>query len=397
VTAQPWPEADPSVLAPVAEHEDLRKVMRDILGTHASHERVRRAIETPQGYSSELWALLNDEMNVSSMAVPQDWGGLGFGVSVLAVVLEESGRALLPEPLVSSAVLGARAVTAAPAGNVPGELRDGVLTGELVATVVAGQHADGTLVVSGAGTGATVSGRLGRVVHGAAAQLVVAPARFDPARFDPARFDPARFDPARFDPGEGLYLLDLRGPGVTDRRPLEVLDLTRPQARIDIDRAPAYLLAGPDDHTAVASELATLGTVALAAEHVGMLDAMLDMTGRYTRQRHQFGRPLASFQVIKHRLADMLVDLERARSAVRYAAAVFDQDVASAALPAAVAGATCTDAVIRVAMDTVQLHGGVGFTWEHPAHFYVRRALGDEAAFGSARDHRARIAQLLGL
>jgi alkylation response protein AidB-like acyl-CoA dehydrogenase len=377
VTAQPWPEADPSVLAPVAEHEDLRKVMRDMLQTHASHEQMRRAIETPAGYSRELWSLLNDEMNVSSLAVPEDKGGLGFGVNVLAVVLEESARALLPEPLLSSAVLGVRAVIAAPEGNVPDELRDGLLTGELVATVAVGQHADSVLVASGDGPGATVSGRVGRVVHGTAAQLVVVSARPDE--------------------GEGLYLLDLRGPGVTDRRPLEVLDPTRPQARLDLDRAPAYLLAGPDDDARVASELATLGTVALAAEHVGMIDAMLDMTRTYAGQRHQFGRPLASFQVIKHRLADMLVDLERARSAARYAAAVFDQDAASAALPAAVAGATCTDAVIRVAMDTVQLHGGVGFTWEHPAHLYVRRALGDEAVFGPARDHRARIAWLLGL
>jgi acyl-CoA dehydrogenase len=117
----------------------------------------------------------------------------------------------------------------------------------------------------------------------------------------------------------------------------------------------------------------------------------------YAGQRHQFGRPLASFQVIKHRLADMLVDLERARSSVRYAAAVVDRDPGGAALAAAVAGATCTDAVIRAAAEAVQLHGGVGFTWEHAAHLYVRRALGDEAVFGPARTHRARIADLVGL
>ena len=145
------------------------------------------------------------------------------------------------------------------------------------------------------------------------------------------------------------------------------------------------------------SDLTTLSAVALAAEQVGMIDAMLEMTRTYVEQRHQFGRPLASFQVIKHRLADLLVDLERSRSAARYAAAAWDQDPASAALAAAVAGATCTDAVIRAAHETVQLHGGVGFTWEHAAHFFVRRALGDEAVFGSARVHRARIADLLGI
>jgi alkylation response protein AidB-like acyl-CoA dehydrogenase len=128
-----------------------------------------------------------------------------------------------------------------------------------------------------------------------------------------------------------------------------------------------------------------------------MIEAMLDLTRSHLVQRHQFGRPLASFQVIKHRLADLLVDLERARSAARYAAAAFDRDPATAVLPSAVAGATCTDAVIRVAHETVQLHGGIGFTWEHPAHYYLRRALGDEAVFGSARADRALIAELLGV
>ena len=209
-----------------------------------------------------------------------------------------------------------------------------------------------------------MTGHVGRVVHGQSADLLVASAASDA--------------------GESLYLVDLRDDAGVTRTPLEVLDLTRRQARIDLDAAPAYLIAGPEDWPPSGSELAALTSVALAAEQVGMIEAMLEMTRTYAGQRHQFGRPLASFQVIKHRLADMLVDLERSRSAARYAAAMFDQDPASAGLAAAVAGAICTDAVIRAAHDTVQLHGGVGFTWEHPAHFYVRRALGDEAVFGSA-------------
>ena len=375
-TAQPWPESDAAVLAPVAEHEDLRKVMRDLLQTHASHEQVRQSLESPKGYSSQLWSLLNDEMDVSSLAVPEDRGGLGFGLGVLAVVLEEAGRALLPEPLLMSSVLGARAVLATPASTLPDELVTGVLTGRLVATVAMDGHADGHLTASRDDAAYTATGHVGRVVHGQSADLLLAPAVGDA--------------------GESLHLLDLRGTGVT-RTPLEVLDHTRRQARIDLEATPAFLVAGPEDWPAVRSELAVLTSVALAAEHVGMIEAMLEMTGTYAGQRHQFGRPLASFQVIKHRLADMLVDLERSRSAARYAAAMFDQEPASAGLAAAVAGAVCTDAVIRTAHDTVQLHGGVGFTWEHPAHFDVRRALGDEAVFGSARLHRARVAEVLGL
>ena len=370
ISVQPWPEADASVLAPVPEHEDLRKVMRDILQTHASHEQVRSSVETSEGYSAELWTLLNEEMNVGSLAVPEDRGGLGFGVSVLAVVLEEAGRALLPEPLLMSAVLGARAVLAAPIGNVPDQVVEAVLRGHLVATVALEKPA--ALRVEAAGSSWRVSGQVPRVLYGDTAGLLVVEA------------------------ADSLFAVDLRHDDVV-RTPLESLDLTRRQARLDLEAAPAYLLAGPGELGAVIEDLRTLGTVALAAEQVGMIAAMLEMTCTYAGQRHQFGRPLSSFQAIKHRLADMLVDLERARSSARYAAAVFDMAPASAALPAAVAGATCTDAVIKAAAETVQLHGGVGFTWEHAAHFYVRRALGDEAVFGSSRRHRARIAELLGL
>jgi alkylation response protein AidB-like acyl-CoA dehydrogenase len=373
--AQPWPTADASVLAPVQEHEDLRKVLRDLLQAHADHEQVRRAADGPLGYSADLWRLLNEEMNVGALAVPEDRGGLGFGVGVLAVVLEEAGRCLLPEPLLVSSVLGVRAVLAAPPGSVPDELVTGVVAGELVATVATG--ADVELVASDATGALTVSGRVGGVPLGETADLLVVPAGVAG--------------------GESVYLVDLRDVPASDRRRLEVLDLTRRQAVVELVAAPAYLVAGPERAADVLRELAVLARVALAAEHVGMIEAMLDLTRSYTAQRQQFGRPLASFQVIKHRLADILVDLERARSAARYAAAAFDQDPATADLPSAVAGATCTDAVVRVAHETVQLHGGIGFTWEHPAHYYLRRALSDEAVFGPARAHRALIAELLGI
>ena len=375
--AQPWPTADASVLAPVAEHDDLRKVLRDILTSHARHDDVRRAADGPDGYSPELWALLNDEMNVGSLAVPEDRGGLGFGVAVLAVVLEEAGRALLPEPLLTSAVLGVRAVLAAPPGAVPDDLVSGVMDGRLVATVATRHQVAGDLTAAQSGDSLTLSGTVERVLLGATADLLV-----------------VRGGVAG---GESVHLVDLRGGGAWDRTPLETLDPTRRQARLQLSGAPAYVLAGPEDADALCAELATLARVALAAEHVGMIEALLEMTRAYLLQREQFGRPLASFQAIKHRLADILLDLERARSGARYAATAFDQDPATAVLPSAVAGAICTDAVIRTAHECVQLHGGIGFTWEHPAHYYLRRALGDEATFGSARAHRALVADLLGL
>jgi acyl-CoA dehydrogenase len=222
-----------------------------------------------------------------------------------------------------------------------------------------------------------VTGVVGPVLIGAAADLLVV----------------AADGPA----GESVILVDLRDEASVTRRPRETLDLTRRQATLELAGAPAYLLAGPDRAAALLAELAVFTRVALAAEHVGMIDAMLELTSTYLRQREQFDRPLASFQAIKHRLADVLVDLERARSAARYAAAVLDDDVSAAELPSTVAAAVATDVVIRVAHETVQLHGGIGFTWEHPAHYYLRRALADEAVFGSARAHRADLAALLGI
>ncbi len=377
MTAQPWPVADASVLAPVPEHEELRAVLRDLLETHAPHDEVRRAAELPEGWSPKLWSLLNEEMDVGSLAVPEERGGQGYGVAVLAVLLEEAGRALLPEPLLLSSVLGVRAVLAAPEGAVPDEVVSGVVEGRLVVTVALEHDAGADLRLSDDAGSATVSGRVGRVLLGGSADLLV-----------------VGIGPSG---RESIHLVDLRAHGVASRTELEALDLTRRQARLDLDGAPAHLIARRDEADALLTELAILRRVGLAAEHVGMIEAMLDLTRTHLMQRHQFGRPLASFQVIKHRLADVLVDLERARSAARYAAAVFDQDPFSAELPSAVAAAVCTDAVIRVAHETVQLHGGIGFTWEHPAHYFLRRALGDEAAFGPARADRALVATLLGI
>jgi alkylation response protein AidB-like acyl-CoA dehydrogenase len=377
VTAQPWPVADASVLAPVPEHEELRTVLRDLLETHAPHDEVRRAAELPEGWSPKLWSLLNDEMDVGALAVPVARGGQGFGVAVLAVVLEEAGRALLPEPVLLSSVLGVRAVLAAPTGSLPDDVVRGVVAGRLVVTMAVGQLSDADLTLSDRAGSVTVAGRIGRVPLGGTADLAVVGVG----------------PPGR----ESIHLVDLRAQGVVSRTALEVLDRTRRQARLELDGAPAHLVAGREEADALLTELAILRRLALAAEHVGMIEAMLDLTRTHLMQRHQFGRPLASFQAIKHRLADVLVDLERARSAARYAAALFDQDPFSAELASAVAAAVCSDAVIRVAHETVQLHGGIGFTWEHPAHYFLRRALGDEAAFGPARADRALVATLLGL
>ena len=217
--------------------------------------------------------------------MPEERGGQGFGVAVLAVVLEEAGRALLPEPLLLSSVLGVRAVLAAPEGVVPDEVVRGVVEGRLVVTMALEPDTDTDLRLAGDAGSATVSGRVGRVLLGGTADLLV-----------------VGVGPLG---RESIHLVDLRPHGAVSRTELEVLDLTRRQARLELDGAPAHLIAGRDEADALVTELAILRRVGLAAEHVGMIEAMLDLTRTHLLQRHQFGRKLASYQVIKHRLADV--------------------------------------------------------------------------------------------
>ena len=214
---------------------------------------------------------------------------------MLAVVLEEAGRALLPEPLLLSSVLGVHAVLAAPADAIAADVVRGAMDGSLVVTVALDGGAGAALSLSGEDGATRVSGRLDRVPLGGSADLVV------------VTVGPGRGSP----PTSSTFAPE----GVATRTTLVTLDLTRRQARLDLDVAPAYQIAGRGETDALVTELAILRRVGLAAEHVGMVEAILELTRTHLRQRHQFGRSLASFQAIKHRLADVLVDLERARSA----------------------------------------------------------------------------------
>lgn len=368
----PWPESDPTVMAPVEEHEELRQVVREVLGKHADHDQVRAAADSGRGWSEDLWRLLNEELEIGGLAVPEGLGGSGYGVRELAVVLEEAGGSLLPEPLLASAVLGTQALIAADRTDEHRDLIAGVVGGKAVVTLDLGGEDLPWAEQDGAGW--HVSGTLPRVLLGAAADHAVVRAEGTQGRL--------------------LVVVDLAG---TEVEALTVMDLTRRQARVRLDRAPARLLVGTERCEEVVTRLQLLTRVALAAEHTGIVARLLESTCAYVAQREQFGRPIGSFQAIKHRLADVLVDLERARSASRYAAAVLDTDPLAADLPAAVASAVCADAAVRTAHEAVQLHGGIGFTWEHFAHYYLRRVLGDEGLFGSSREQRARVADLIGV
>jgi len=368
----PWLELDPALMAPVAEREELRQVVRGLLDKDADHEAVRAAADTPAGYSAGLWRRLNAELEIGRLAVAEERGGHGYGFADLGVVLEECGAALLPEPVLASAVLGCQALASADDPDAVAELLSGALAGELV--VVTSTGGDELTAEHSPGGGWTVSGVRSRVLQGAAADVVVLDAS-------------TAAGPMLF----AVRTADLETVART------TVDLTRRQADLRLAGAPARALVGPERCADVVARLGLIADAAVAAEHSGMVGELLDQVVAYVAQREQFGRAIGSFQAIKHRLADVLVDRERARSASRYAMAALDEGGADAALAVAVAAAVAADAVVRTAHEAVQLHGGIGFTWEHRAHYYLRRALGDEGLFGASRTQRSRIADLVGL
>ena len=288
----PWPELHPDLLAPVPEREELRQIVREVLAKHADHEQVRAPAETALGYSEDLWRLLNVELEISRLAVPEALGGNGFGLQELFVVVEECGAALLPEPVLSSAALGCQALAAADHRAGIADLLEPALAGDLVVTV-ATEGVPLTAVPDG-DTGWRVSGRRARVMHGAAAGVVVVDAVTP----------------------QGTVLLAVPTADVAVE-PRTTVDLTRRQADLTFDAAAARPLVGVDRAPGVRERLALVRRAALAAEHAGIVGELLDRTCEYAVQRHQFGRAIGSFQAVKHRLADVLVDRERARAARR--------------------------------------------------------------------------------
>ncbi|OZC96640.1 acyl-CoA dehydrogenase [Rhodococcus sp. 06-221-2] len=365
----PWPRSEPSALTPGSEQAEIREAIRGVLAKYSTIEQVRASADSDPGYSVELWKRLVDDMSVTAMAVPEELGGLGYGMVELGIIVEECGRALVVEPVYQHAAVGVRAMMEA--GN--SDLLEDILGGTTVAAVSALSAESDDVDADRTDDGWVLSGQVRFIVGGGAADLVVVSARGP----------------------DGIALFGVSASNSSALHDRRVVDSTRRQADISFDRAPATLLVSVDGAGDAIARIQDVATLALACENTGIADALLQMTLEHVKTRHQFGRPIGSFQAIKHRLADMLVELERARSAARYAAAVHDEDPDEARLAIAVAGAVCSDAAVHAAHEAVQLHGGVGFTWEHSAHSYFRRVLGNEALQGDSRAHRARIADLL--
>lgn len=375
-TRTPRPEADPSIILPSPEREELRSVVTQFLARHGDHESIRASVETEAGYSEARWKTLNDDLQIAALAVPEELGGHGFGFGELGVVLEETGAALLPEPILASAIVGCQALVRADHPAAVGELLGEVMEGRRTLGIAL----DATVTLSGVAGETVVDGVVEAVHWGETVDslVVVATSGVDESSGAPV-----------------LVVVDLFG---AERTPREGVDLTRRRADIALASAPATIIVGAERVERVLHELRLIRDASLAAEHSGIASHLVDLTVEYVSQRQQFDRSIGSFQAIKHRLADMLVARERARAAALYAMAVLDEvDATDVELAVAVAASVCADAATENAYEAIQLHGGIGFTWEHSAHFYLRRMLGDEGAFGGGRDARRTIADLVGV
>ncbi|GHH25408.1 acyl-CoA dehydrogenase family protein [Streptomyces lanatus] len=369
-------DVDPELLRQTDEQRQLRDVLREFLAQTCGPEEVREQSAGPRGFDRSLWDRLAGEIGVHGLALPEEYGGAGGSFRELAVALEETGRVLCPAPLLSSVVLAAHALLASGDRRACERWLPGIATGTLTATVAGFLHS-GTVVAERGPDGWLLRGEADFVPDGEGADLLLVAARAPD--------------------GPRLFACESDAGGV-DRTPRRLLDPTRRQALLRFRGAPAVPVGDAGEAPGVVEGVLDAGRTGLTAEQLGGCAHALDALLEFVVQRTQFGRQIGSFQAVKHRLADLLVEVEAARSASTYAAlCLADPDAGEPRVAAGAAAVVCSAAYRRAVAEYVQFHGGIGFTWEHPAHLYVRRARADEALFGTSDDHRLRLAGFLGL
>ncbi|MCU1586588.1 MAG: putative acyl-CoA dehydrogenase [Frankiales bacterium] len=353
--------------ASAQERQALRAAVAALLVDHCSEEAVRAAMATPEGYDPKLWGQLA-QLGVQGLLVDAGHGGGGSTFEEVAVVLEELGRALYPGPLLAT-TLAVLALNKSDDKAVRDRHLPAIATGDLIATVAVEQPAGGSApspqvrVSNGA-----LEGFVPYVLDGHLAQLLLVAT------------------------DDGLYAVEPGATGVT-AEVLATTDQTRRLAKVSFDGTPGVRIGGDD----LVAYVLSAGAAALAAEQAGGAEAVLHSAVAYATVRTQFGRAIGSFQAIKHHCSDMFLGVESAKAAARRAAREIAQGGPELAELAAVAKAWCSDTYSEAAATSLQIHGGVGFTWEHPAHLHLKRAKTDELLFGDARHHRARLADALGV
>jgi alkylation response protein AidB-like acyl-CoA dehydrogenase len=352
--------------------EALRDSVRRLFTDRCPPESVVSVYDAAPHDFSGLWHTLAADLGMAGLLVPEQLGGAGAGPREAAVVMEEIGRAVAPVPFLSSAVLATVALLQAGDTDTVKQLATGSLTATLAVPL---STAPGDAVDSVSVSDGGLTGRVTSVAGASNADVLVVPATGP----------------------DGLELHTV----ARDTAGLQVsgvltLDMTRPLANIEFSRAASSRVGNAPAEAAVAAALQT-GAALLASEQLGIAQWCFDTTLAYAKQRKQFGRAIGSYQAIKHRLADLWIEVNAAAAAARYAADTCARRDDEAAIAAAVAQAYCSGVAVHAAEECVQLHGGIGMTWEYPAHLYLKRAKSDQLAFGTAYRHRARLADLVDL
>jgi alkylation response protein AidB-like acyl-CoA dehydrogenase len=364
------------------EQRELRDAVRRFLAERAPLARVRELMETADGTDPGVWRQASTQLGLPGIAIPEEYGGAGFSFAEQAIVLEELGAALFTGPYLASAVLAATALLASDDEEACKDLLPGIAAGETVATLAFTEDggswdpASIRLPATKASDGWRLNGHKSFVLDGHTADLILVVAGADL--------------------GLSLFAIDSAAKGLT-RRALPTLDQTRKLARLAFTDTPARLVGQPGAARATLDRTLDVTAIALAAEQLGGAQRALDMAVEYAKVRHQFGRPIGSFQAIKHRCADLLLEVESLRSAVGYAAAAVAADSPEVPVLASLVNAYASEVYSHVAGENIQIHGGIGFTWEHDAHLYLKRAKASELFLGDASWHRERLATGIGL
>jgi len=370
-----------------AEQDELRDGVRAMLARECPIALVRDVVEK-DARPDALWAQMV-ELGWPALTVPEQAGGLGMGAVELAVVVEELGRVLAPGPFVPTVTQFAPVVAQAGSTEQQARFLGGVAAGEITGTLALVEE-NGSIDATGVSSTATPDGD-GFVLEGTKVAVVEAATADEIAVV-------ARRPGTRDDVDVGAFVVPRADVRV---EPVDALDASRPLARVLLDgvRVGADRVLGePGPATAAAIGRAVeAGVTALAVETVGAAQEIFDITLAYAKQREQFGVPIGSFQAIKHKFADMLVALERARATSYFAALTIAEDDERRSLASSIAKAAAGDCAALLGKEGIQIHGGIGYTWEHDMHLYVRRVKSNALLLGDARQHRARVADLIGL
>jgi alkylation response protein AidB-like acyl-CoA dehydrogenase len=338
------------------EQEELRKTVRAFLESKSSEESVREQMETEAGYDTAVWSQMAEQMGLQGLHIPEQYGGSGFSYVELGVVLEEMGRSLLCAPFFSTVVLAANALIQSGDESAKKEYLPGIASGATIATLAltepSGKWDEAGITLPAANNGGSwsLTGTKMFVLDGNTASLIIVAAR-----------------------------------------------TARKQSKLEFNNTPARLIGNEGDGWKILSSVLDLAAVGLAAEQVGGAQKVLEMAVEYAKVRVQFGRPIGSFQAIKHKCADMLLEVESAKSAAYYGmwcASEMNEELPSVA---SLAKAYCSEAYFHATAENIQIHGGIGFTWEHPAHLYFKRAKSSELMFGDPTYHRELLAQRIGI